>query len=60
VLPAPQIEELVAQDKLTNMIDEPLMTLQNPNIVHTKGHPSGALNHQNTNSTKRDPSGFKS
>ncbi|CAG8680645.1 8390_t:CDS:2 [Dentiscutata erythropus] len=51
--------ELSAQDALKSMINEPAVTLQNPDVVRTKGRFSGALNQQQTNSTKRDPSGFK-
>jgi len=35
------------------MINAPLMVLQNPNVVPTRGHPSGAANKRSTNSTKR-------
>ncbi|CAG8798074.1 9350_t:CDS:1, partial [Cetraspora pellucida] len=55
----PEFQQLVAQDTLKNLIDEPSMTLQNPNVVHTRGRPSGAPNHQKNNSTCRDPSGFE-
>ncbi|CAG8771991.1 8889_t:CDS:2 [Cetraspora pellucida] len=55
----PEFQQLVAQDTLKNLIDEPSMTLQNPNVVYTRGHPSGAPNHQKNNTTCRDPSGFE-
>ncbi|CAG8606737.1 6636_t:CDS:1, partial [Dentiscutata heterogama] len=35
------------------------MTLQNPQVVRTKGHPPGAPNNQQTNTTRREPSGFE-
>ncbi|CAB4377488.1 unnamed protein product [Rhizophagus irregularis] len=41
------------------MINAPLMVLQNPNIVPTKGRPSGVTNKRSTNSTRRDPSRFE-
>ncbi|CAG8599308.1 12566_t:CDS:2 [Ambispora gerdemannii] len=41
------------------MINTPAMVLQNPKVVSTKGRPSGITNRQETNSTRRDPSGFE-
>ena len=41
------------------MISVPIMALQNPKIVPTKGRPSGATNKQSASSTKRDSSGFE-
>ncbi|CAG8580965.1 4956_t:CDS:2, partial [Scutellospora calospora] len=55
----PEFQKLVVQDTLKNLIDEPSMTLQNPNVVHTRGHLSGAPNYQKNNSTRRDPSCFE-
>ncbi|CAG8598427.1 10391_t:CDS:2, partial [Scutellospora calospora] len=52
-------KQLVAQDTLKNLIDEPSMTLQNPNVVHTRDRLSGAPNYQKNNSTCRDPSSFE-
>ncbi|CAG8641369.1 14763_t:CDS:2, partial [Dentiscutata erythropus] len=36
-----------------------LITLQNTNVISTKGHPLEASSHQQTNSTKKDFSGFE-
>lgn len=55
----PKPQQVAAQVTLDNMINAPLMILQNPNIVHTKGRPSGATNKRSINSTKRDSSGFE-
>ncbi|CAG8487135.1 7322_t:CDS:2 [Cetraspora pellucida] len=44
---------------LNNIIDASLTVLQNPQVVRTKGCPSGAPNRQQTNTTRRDPSGFE-
>ncbi|CAG8446966.1 15899_t:CDS:2 [Dentiscutata heterogama] len=35
------------------------MNLREPQVVRTKGHPSGAQNWQLTSLTTRDPSGFE-
>ncbi|CAG8705736.1 16995_t:CDS:2, partial [Cetraspora pellucida] len=40
----PEFQQLTTRDALKNIIDELVMTLQNPKIVHTKGCSSGALN----------------
>ncbi|CAG8760166.1 14143_t:CDS:2, partial [Cetraspora pellucida] len=55
----PEFQQLAVQDTLKSIIDKLSMALQNPGIVCTKGHPSGAPNNQKVNSTKRDPSGFE-
>ena len=47
-----------AQATLDNMINAPIMLLQNPTVSSTKGRPSGATNKRSINSTRRDPSGF--
>ncbi|CAG8497947.1 8419_t:CDS:2 [Scutellospora calospora] len=54
----PEFQQSVAREILKNMIEMPLITLQNPNVVRTKRRPPGAPNRQ-TNSTKRDLSGFE-
>ncbi|CAG8797462.1 2413_t:CDS:2, partial [Gigaspora rosea] len=55
----PEFQQLMAKDILKNIIDKPVITLQNPNIVHTKEHPSRAFNNQQANSTKRNLSSFE-
>ena len=45
-----------AQATLDNMINAPIMILQNPTVSPT---PSGATNKRSINSTRRDPSGFE-
>ncbi|CAG8808909.1 23331_t:CDS:2, partial [Cetraspora pellucida] len=55
----PEFQQLTTRDALKNIIDKPVMTLQNPKIVRTKGHPSGALNKRQANSTRRDPFSFE-
>ncbi|CAG8834168.1 25515_t:CDS:2, partial [Gigaspora margarita] len=52
-------QQSVIQNSLKDMINTPLITLQNPNMVSTKGCPSNTTNCQQTNSTRRDPSGFE-
>ncbi|CAG8626820.1 5737_t:CDS:2 [Cetraspora pellucida] len=61
-LPIPQFEEHQAatREMLNDMINSSSIVLQNPNIVHTKGHPLDATNNQPSTSTRRDPSGFES
>ena len=50
-----------AQATLDNMINAPIMVLQNPLCLLQKdaGRPSGATNKRSINSTRRDPSGFE-
>ena len=52
----PKSQQVVAQKTLDNLINVPLMVLQNPNVIHTKGCPT---NKRSNNSTKRDPSEFE-
>ncbi|CAB4394027.1 unnamed protein product [Rhizophagus irregularis] len=40
----PKFQQVAAHATLDKMINAPLMVLQNPNIVPTKGRPSGATN----------------
>ncbi|CAG8802732.1 4770_t:CDS:1 [Cetraspora pellucida] len=52
-------QQVVARNALNDMIDSPLVSLQNPHVVRTKGHPFGAPNRQPANTTRRDSSGFE-
>ncbi|CAG8756463.1 10541_t:CDS:2, partial [Gigaspora margarita] len=52
-------QQAVARETLNDMINSPSIALQNPNIVYTKGCPTGATNKQSSNSTRRDLSGFE-
>ncbi|CAG8676848.1 11903_t:CDS:2, partial [Ambispora gerdemannii] len=54
----PEFQQSAIRTTLNSMINTPAMVLQNPKVVSTKGRPSGTTNHQGTNSTRRDPSGF--
>ncbi|CAG8719531.1 4873_t:CDS:2 [Cetraspora pellucida] len=54
----PESRQLKAREKLKNIIDTQPIILQNPNVVHAKGHSLGTPNQQ-TNSTRRDLSGFE-
>src|SRR5947209_7447922 len=55
----PKFQQVTAHATLDEMINAPLMVLQNPNVVPTKGRSSGATNKRSTNSIRRDPSGFE-
>ncbi|CAG8662405.1 19462_t:CDS:2 [Cetraspora pellucida] len=55
----PEHQQVVVRNILNDIIDSPLVPLQNPHLVHTKGHPSGAPNRQPANTTRWDPSGFE-
>ncbi|CAG8503200.1 12601_t:CDS:2 [Cetraspora pellucida] len=55
----PEHQQVAVREKLNNMINTPLTTLQNPQVVRTRGRPPGALNRRTNNSTRRDPSGFE-
>ncbi|CAG8454513.1 1663_t:CDS:2 [Dentiscutata heterogama] len=55
----PEHQQTEARKALNNIIDSPLITLQNPQVVRTKGRPFGAQNWQPTSSTTRDFSGFE-
>ncbi|CAG8663420.1 765_t:CDS:2, partial [Ambispora gerdemannii] len=55
----PEYQQVTTRVTLNNMINTPLLILQNPQIVHTRGRPVGTSNHRQTNSTKRDSSGFE-
>ncbi|CAG8761600.1 15595_t:CDS:2, partial [Funneliformis caledonium] len=55
----PKFQQVAAHVILDNMINAPLMVLQNPKVIPTRGRPSGTTNKRSTNSTKRDPSGFE-
>ncbi|CAG8585403.1 711_t:CDS:2, partial [Dentiscutata heterogama] len=55
----PEHQFTEARKALNDMIDSPLITLQNSQVVHNKRCPSGAQNQQPTSSTTRDPSGFE-
>ncbi|CAG8489267.1 9513_t:CDS:2 [Cetraspora pellucida] len=55
----PEHQQAVARNTLNDMIDSPLVPLQNPHVVCTKGRPSGAPNRQPANTTRQDPSGFE-
>ena len=52
----PKIQQEAAQVTLNNMINAPLIVLQDSKVVSTKGHPPGAINKR---STRRDPFEFK-
>ncbi|CAG8582166.1 22521_t:CDS:2 [Cetraspora pellucida] len=58
-IPVTQIEEAVARNTLSDMIDSPLVPLQNPHIVCTKERPSGAPNRQPANTTRQDSFRFE-
>ncbi|CAG8476475.1 20225_t:CDS:2 [Gigaspora rosea] len=47
------------QDTLKSIIDEPSIALQDPSIVHTKGHTLGAPNNQKVNSIQTSRSQSK-
>ncbi|CAB4388322.1 unnamed protein product [Rhizophagus irregularis] len=55
----PEFQQKAAQETLNNMFNAPIMVLQNPKVVSTKGRPSGATNKRSNTSTRRDPSGFE-
>ena len=40
----PKFQQEEAQVALNNMVNAPFMVLQNPKVIPTKGHPSGATN----------------
>ncbi|CAG8821437.1 2829_t:CDS:2, partial [Cetraspora pellucida] len=54
----PEHQQAVTRESLNNMINIPVIVLQNPQIIHTRGHPTGSSNHRQMSSTRRDPSGF--
>ncbi|CAG8774894.1 45544_t:CDS:2, partial [Gigaspora margarita] len=56
-MPMLQIEE-TAQESLSNIINASLVNQQNPQVVRTRGCPSGSSNCRQDNSTRRDPSEF--
>ncbi|CAG8690044.1 5805_t:CDS:1, partial [Cetraspora pellucida] len=55
----PEHQQIAVYKTLNDIIDASLTVLQNLQVVRTKRHPSGAPNWQQTNTTKRDPSGFE-
>ncbi|CAG8725392.1 4072_t:CDS:2, partial [Acaulospora morrowiae] len=55
----PEYQQVAVQKSISDIINTPSVILQNPQIIRTKGHPSGSSNNRSTNSTKRDPSGFE-
>ncbi|CAG8663985.1 10539_t:CDS:2 [Cetraspora pellucida] len=54
----PKHQQTAVKKILNDIIDTPLMALQNPQVVHTKGCPSGIQNRQPTNTTRCNPSGL--
>ncbi|CAG8613947.1 3445_t:CDS:2, partial [Cetraspora pellucida] len=55
----PKSQQETAWVTLDNMINTPLIVLQNPREVSTRGHPSGTSHRSSANSTRRNPSGFE-
>ncbi|CAG8816004.1 8526_t:CDS:1, partial [Dentiscutata erythropus] len=55
----PKHQQAAIQKKLNNIINTPLIILQNPQVTHTRGRPLGVYNYQTNNSTRRDLSGYK-
>ncbi|CAG8629432.1 16412_t:CDS:1, partial [Dentiscutata heterogama] len=55
----PKFQQTVARATLDNMINALTMVLQNLKEVSTRGRPTIASQHNSTNSTRRDPSGFE-
>ncbi|CAG8468386.1 4244_t:CDS:2 [Cetraspora pellucida] len=41
----PEHQQAATREALNNMINAPVIVLQNPQIIHTRGRPSGSSNH---------------